>query len=593
MRPNALTSSVSPLPHTTPRLWLHVALGAAQGAGLWALIELADKSLALPYGPLIVALMYATAVAPSAWHFSHDGFANPRTRIGFALAMAVLFAALGAHAAPRVFHPVHDFFPVSFAFVSALLAFVMVCLACGVDAARRRMVYERLFEIAWRNAMLVVVAGAITGLFWMLLWSAASLMESIGLTVVQRIVNHDAFQYPVTGAVLGLSIGLGLTRPEMHATLRRFWFALTVWLLPVALLFAAVWVAALAFTGVEPLFATKRAAMYLLWFCALAVKFVNVAYRFEGEAPAYRAGLARALQWLWLTIPVFLALAGWALLERTVQHGLSTDRLWGGVVWVLLAMYGVGYAVSLLRSGRWMHTVPSTNIAVAIVGVILAAALISPVADSRRLVTADQIDRLKQGKVAPEDFDWHYLAKQTGPYGRDALTRLAAQDNGDTRQQEIKRLAAAALIDYDTVRKPPPQLADARLDATRQIPVKPDGQSLDDTTARWLADPAHNDDEFDTVCLVEPQRCAIWMVDIDNDGEREMVVMSDERGSVQALLYVQSATGWQRQGRLGSYGERHNLAAWLAAIDRGDVQRIPRRWPDVKVGNQTLEVYPY
>jgi hypothetical protein len=240
-----------------------------------------------------------------------------------------------------------------------------------------------------------------------------------------------------------------------------------------------------------------------------------------------------------------------------------------------------------------MHTVPSTNIAVALVGVLLAAALISPVADSRRLVTADQVNRLGQGKVTPDEFDWRYLAKDTGPYGRDALATLAAQDNGDTRQQEIKRLAAAALVDHDTVRKPPPQLADARLEATRQVPVKPDGQTLDDTTARWLADPAHKEEDFDTVCLVEPQRCAIWMVDIDNDGEREMVVMSDTQGSVQALLYIQSATGWQRQGRLGSYNQRHTLAAWLAAIDRGDVQRVPRRWPDVKVGNQTLEVFPY
>ena len=589
-----IVASASPLPHTAPRLWLHVALGAAQGAGLWALIELADKSIASPYGPLLVALMYATAIAPSAWHFSHDGLTHPRTRVGFAVAMAVLFAALGAHAAPSRFNPVHDLFPVSFAFVSALLAFVLVALACGVDTARRRIVYERLFEIAWRNAMLVAVALAITGLFWLLLWSAASLMESIGLTVVQRVVNHQAFQLTVTGAVLGLAIGLGLTRPEMHATLRRFWFALTVWMLPVALLFSAVWVVALAFTGVESLFATKRAALYLLWFCALAVKFVNVAYRFDGEAPAYRASLARALQWLWLTIPVFLALAGWALLERTLQYGLTTERLWGGIVWILLAMYGLGYAVSLRRPGVWMHTVPATNIAVAMVGVVLAIALISPVADSRRLVVADQVDRLAQGKVTPQDFDWQYLARKTGPYGRDALARMAAATGGDTRQQEITRLAASALTDYEPVRKAPPQAVVDRLTATRQIPVKPDGQTLDDATARWLADPANKDDDFDTVCLVEPLRCAIWIVDIDNDGKREMVVMSDQRASVQALIYIRSDTGWQRQGRLDNYGgERLGLRDWLAAIDRGDITRVPRRWPDVKVGNQVLEVFPY
>ncbi|WP_420223715.1 DUF4153 domain-containing protein [Pigmentiphaga litoralis] len=588
-----LIASAPPLPHTTPRLWLHVALGAAQGAGLWALIELADKSSASSYGPLLVALMYATAVAPSAWHFSHDGFAQPRARIAFAVVMAMMFAALGAHAAPPAFQPVHDLFPVSFLFVSALLAFVLVALACGVDMGARRIVYERLFDIAWRNAMLVAVAMAITGLFWLLVWSAASLMESIGLTVVERVVSHQAFQLPVTGAVLGLSIGLGLTRPEMHAMLRRFWFALTVWMLPVALVFSAVWVVALLFTGVDPLFATRRAALYLLWFCALAVKFVNVAFRFDGDTPAYRPGLARALQWLWLTIPVFLALAGWALLERTQQHGLTTERVWGGLVWILLTMYGLGYAMSLPRPGLWMRTVPSTNIAVAIVGVVLAAALISPVADTRKLVTGDQIRRLQQGKVTPQDFDWQYLARRTGPYGRDALTRLAAQDAGDARQQEIRRLAASALTQYDDIPKTPPHSADARADATRKVPVKPDGQTLDDATVRWLADPASKDGDFDTICLVEPHRCAIWMVDIDNDGERELVVMSDVHGSVQALLYVRSATGWQRQGRLGSYGEGPNLAAWLAAIDRGDVQRVPRRWPDIKIGDRTLEVYPY
>ncbi|WP_169788086.1 DUF4153 domain-containing protein [Caldimonas brevitalea] len=121
------------------------------------------------------------------------------------------------------------------------------------------------------------------------------------------------------------------------------------------LLWAAAWLVALAFTGVEPLFATRHAAFYLFWFAALTITFVNAAFRDGRETRSFPDWMAQSLSLAWLAMPALALLGDWGLGQRVPQHGWTEDRLWGAVVGLLVTLYAFGYAASVLMRRRgWM-----------------------------------------------------------------------------------------------------------------------------------------------------------------------------------------------------------------------------------------------
>jgi hypothetical protein len=361
---------------------------------------------------------------------------------------------------------------------------------------------------------------------------------------------------------------------------RQLGLSLAIWFLPLALLFALAWIAALPFTGVQPLFDTRNAAFYLLWFATLAIVFLNAAFQGGQRAPAYPGWLATSMQWAWLTMPVLAVLAGWALLQRIVQHGWTEDRIWAALVWLLVAVVVAGYAASVFRRRRWMSTLPTTNIAAALVLVAAVVALVSPIGDVQRLTVASQLARLRGGAVEPGAFDWNLLARGTGSYGLRALEKIAASAGEDERSKLLAKSASDALRVATVPGAQPLQDPGRALKALHEnIAVRPREASVDERLLQWLA--RADADMEERNCIATPGSCALWLFDMNEDGEPEALLLWERRGSVQALLYAAGPQGWRREGSL--YGPPRPLSAWLAEIDAGRAAPTARKWPDLTV----------
>ena len=563
-------------------------MGVLQGLALWVLYEAVQFEVWPATSPRVFgAAAYAAVVAPLAWYLAHDAFPSQRARVLFAIAMGAAFAGLGAHAGATVRSGALVSWPPSYVLAAVVLGFVAVSLCGAWDFRWRRFDYPRLFELTSRNAVLAVVAAGLTGALWIVLLAGAWLMSSIGIKGLLELYRNPDFWIPVTAAVLGLSFALALARAQMLGVTRQLGLSLAGWFLPLALLFALAWIAALPFTGVQPLFDTRNAAFYLLWFATLAIVFLNAAFQGGQRTAAYPGWLAMSIQWAWLTMPVLAVLAGWALWQRIVQHGWSEDRIWAALVWLLVAVVVTGYAASAFRRRRWMSALPRTNIAAALVLVVAVVALISPVADVQRLTVSSQLARLRGGAVEPGAFDWNLLARGTGSYGLKALAKIAASAAEDERSKVLAKHASDALRLATVPGARPLQDPGRALKTLREnIAVRPAGISVDDRLFQWLARADADSEERN--CIATPESCALWLVDMNDDGQPEALLLWERRGSVQAMLYAQGPQGWRREASL--HGPSLPLAVWLGRIDSGQTSPVPRKWPDLTVGSERFTV---
>lgn len=562
-------------PQSVPDPRLHALLGLAQGLALYAVWK-----FSLEHGARL-ALTQLAVVLPLAWVLLFRSYWGPAARAGLSVAIALVAAGLTWHAVDDSAQRAN--FPWSFYFAQAVFLHVAGTLVAGLDPRGRAFDYPRLFELGWRNALLVPVAALLTGILWALLWAAAWLLSIIGVQELKALLSARATIFIVTSTTFFTAMALVLRRAEALVTLRRFWLSLNTWFLPLALVLALVLVATVGVVGTERLFATRRAGISLFWFVSLAVLFVNAAYQDGHEPPAYPAWLRTALQWFWRLVPVLALLGAWALALRVREHGWTTDRIWAALVALLVVAYSVGYALSLRRD-RWMAALPGTNIAAALATAAALLALLSPLADARRLSVDHQVQRLRTGMVSPEQFDFRNLVRDGGSYGQAALKALA--DDAALPASTRKLAEAARTGGPEAEREQRRELAAANLP---KVAVLPQGASLDPELAKWLT--REKADWSETQCFARPEGCAVWIVDLDGRGEKEAVLLWERQAATTATVYAKEAEGWRKQGQLGG-ALPVSLTEWKAAIETGTIRTAAPVWPDVMVNGKRLGLRP-
>jgi hypothetical protein len=574
-------------------------IGAAQGWCFWGLWQ----SHTLKIWPATDsvsgrAILYLSLALPLAVYLS-EGIATltQRRRLLLLACVAILFPLLGAYSGwiDNVSTNLNPFSGMPFArpsdlFAAGILGFVLIPLLAHVDASAKRWPYRELFETAWRNIILGASAAALTGLFWMVLFAGSALLGLIGLKFAFELITKPIFAIPVTGIAFGTAFALALARAEMLITLRKFQLSLLAWLLPLLMAFILTWVIALPFTGVEALFKTRSAALILLWCVALAIGFTNAAYQDGQTIPPYNKLLRRLLAMAWIALPVVVGIAWWAMSLRIQQHGWSEDRVWGIFVLLLATLYVIGYAASSLRRNSWLGSIGTTNVCVAVVMSLGLIALLSPLADARRIAVDSQLQRLRNQTIASDKFDFDYLRWQAGKYGQQALNTLAAGIDHPNRtiiasrakqilaqkqryqlEAEIKSLTTAELKTRLRMLPAAARPSDALLKAI-QVEAK-------DWQLRRC---------FDT-----ESQCAVWLVDLNSDGAQEAVVLTkntwNDSGSGNARILQKQGDSYHIVGSL-QIPSGIPFSQSIEQIDRGEFRIATPTWNEVELSGQRLRV---
>lgn len=579
--------------HATRAAWVFPArlvLGLAQGLALYLLYRaLQTRTWPVPepfvFAPLVLVALYAPLLISQAM-----GAMRLRTLVVWAVAVTAATFWMGwydrFHAAPITVITIDDqLLPAfsTFFFGFAGLFIAQALIAAGDSEHRIVARYEAYFDAAWKFGLQLALAVVFVAVFWGVLWLGATMFELIKLTFLSQLIKHDWFWIPATALATAAAIELTDVRARLVAGIRSVVLTLLGWLLPLLALIAAGFLVGLFFTGLAPLWATRAAAGGLLGAVAAMVVLINAAYQ-NGEAnPPALLRIAETVAMLALT-PLTL-LAAYALALRVAQYGWTLDRLATLDCTIVAAAYATGYgAAAILKFARPGHMalLEHTNIAVAALVLVLLGMLFNRFTDPLKISTDDQVGRLRAGKVSAVNFDYGYLNRDTGRFGHRALQKLAAAKG--TGDAAIIRDRAQRELD---IGKPAPNVTEP-LSLAHNLSVYPQGQSLPKS---FLAQDWARVSRTATVpsCLtVAELTCEADLVDLDGDGNPEVIVINGDEGYWWGTVMRQDAGGqWTPFATLPS----PHCQGDLEALRTGRFTLVPRPtpvWRDIRIGGHAV-----
>jgi hypothetical protein len=311
------------------------------------------------------------------------------------------------------------------------------------DGGRLRFDYEALHAHSWTNILLWGAAWAFVLAVFLLAQLLAELFGLIGIHALRDLLRKDWAIWLLVGSAFGAAVGLLRDRDVVLRMLRRVATAILSVLTPALALGLVLFVLALPFTGLQPLWNQTKATTPILLFCILgAFVLVNATIGNgpdeEPRSPLLRYG-AMALAVVMLPLG---AVAAISVAKRIGQYGYTPERLWAAMFVLIALAAGLLYIGSVLRRRRdWAAAVRRANIGLALGVCGLALFLALPILSFGAISARDQVARLESGRVAPEKFDWVALRYDFGPSGQRAVQRLARAG----RDAKTRRLAAQVL----------------------------------------------------------------------------------------------------------------------------------------------------
>ena len=455
---------------------------------------------------------------------------------------------------------------------------------------RWRVPYAAHFALAWNNALTLVLAALCVLLVWGVLWLWAGLFALVEVRWFVELFSAQWFVYTLSGLLTGLGLWLARTQQRPIQMMLQTLLVLGRLLLPLLAWVLVFFVLALAFTGVQGLWATQFAAALLMGVLILQIWLVNAVYQ---DGSAAQGPYGRALRWLidasLIAMPVLATLACVAIGLRVRQYGWTLDRVWAaaaaGVLWLYAAGYAGAAAHSLRRGDArtWLQPLAPINQALSLLVLAVLLALQTPVLDGQRIGAASQRERLRADPARATveqlvDLKWRH-----GAHGIAALEALAqdpAFQEGEPRQRlEVARASTtrhAAILDHLQSQKTDLPTAQKRITtpAGMQRPAP-------DWWEWWFQQTQGHG--WAVQCLLRNADCVVLSGDWDQDQQTDhLLCQLGKRGNQECRLSARDADGrWQDQGTVVWPGMGTDEASRAARdlLRAGRIGTQVRRWP--------------
>lgn len=365
----------------------------------------------------------------------------------------IFLLSLGAILALFYFYRLWAMYPLdgNFSIVpSQRLDLIRTCMAvfliipffqCRIATWGWKIPYSDIFFQLCRNLFLMFQAAIVLAVFWGLLFTAGLLFDIVGLHAIPVIILNPVVAAVVTSLTIAISISVALKHPGIDS-LGRWILSVLAWLLPPFSLVSFVFIASLPYSGLNTLWDTGQASSLMLLLQFGTILLANAAWLDGAKSPFTNKYINIIAKISLLLLPVYAVLCLYSLSLRIEQYGLSVDRIQAGFMAIITGVWGTGYAIAVIMR-KWPKAIGRVNIASALFMTFLAAAMNSPILDPYRLAANNQAERLLNGQIAPEDFDYLYMRFSLGRYGNYALEKISGSNH--PRVAFIRRKIAAAM----------------------------------------------------------------------------------------------------------------------------------------------------
>ncbi|MEG0186287.1 MAG: DUF4153 domain-containing protein [Stenotrophomonas sp.] len=444
--------------------------------------------------------------------------------------------------------------------------------------------YAALFERAWQNGLVLLVAAVFTGLAWLLLWLWAALFSVVKVDFFHHLFRERAFIALATGTLAGFGVLIGRTQHRAIQVIRQVLFALCRGLLPLLSFIAVLFALSLPLTGLATAGGYRSQAQEMLTLAVLLVCMVNAVYQRAGIDRPYPALLRRVVEASLLVLPIYAGVALYSLALRIGQHGWTIERFWGVGVAVLTAGYAAGYAVAVVRRGeRWLQGIEPVNRMMCWAVLALAVLGNTPLLDPARIAANSLAARIRADPSALTVNDSRQLQQYNGRPGVDALRSLQKDPaiQADRRAAAIiaqqlngKRGASYTLEDYVEAGVYDLPTLKQRITLAKGSASPPDS---------WWTAVLERLDASD--CVKEDNGCIALQRDLDGDGQQD-VLLCTQGGSwgPRCALHAWEDAQWRKVAEVNFREDDGKAAA--QALRAGQLRLSPSRWPDLSLGDR-------
>ncbi len=564
------------------------AVGLVQGLGFFVLAEVNWNN---SHDIWLMAAATFCLLAPSTFQLTFR--LGPLQRalaasLGFAGLMTLLALWFGWRIALHGEYAFDDYRDVFFWTLPIVAYIAWAFLQTWTDLGERRFPYASLFRFAWSNILIAAIAAAFLGVFWLVLLLWWSLFDLIGIRFFKDLFQESIFAWVFSGGVVGLGIAIARENGKLVPVLRRVVLMLFQVLAPVLAAASLLFLAVLPFTGLQVLWATGSATLVLVCLLFALSLFVNAVVQDGGHPVPF----GRWMNWLMMAtlvaMPVFAAIAIYAVRLRIGQYGLTPERFIGQLIVIVAALHALAYAAAVVpKRGGWAGFVTRVNPWIAAGVVALALLMLTPVADPYSWSARAQVARLLDGKVAAEKFDFGYLKFQLGKPGAAAFEKLKTV-KGQPQQAVIDRKLAEAdkaQSYWDTVGNPNTVEPDELRLIRDKLVVRPAGAAVPDEVLKAVND--QRGWAFRS-CLDDKDQCGVLETDVDEDGQPEYLFLSKGYVLSGPLLY-KDGDGWLMRdpGVPMHPGDNSREGLWDAFL-AGDIELVQPEYYDIRIGKSRL-----
>ena len=500
---------------------------------------------------------------------------NGRAMVKVTLPFALLIGLLGYYVGHQVTPIEHiRFNALLFSFVLTMAIATFKALMYSQQWARgERVTYSALFLWSWRNFLTLSLALLFAGSFWLLLMLWAALFKAINIDFFNDLFEQRWFYYPAIALANGFGIIIFRKLTHIIDTITRLQQALIKFLLVLLSLVSLLFLGALPFTGLEPLWESGGSSL-ILWMQALILFFVNAVYQDEPDNWPYSVWLHRFIYISIAILPVYSLISFYGLSLRIDQYGWSLSRFWAYLIWFLLALFAIGYVWGIAKyRDSWTHQLSRTNVAIGLVVLVVMLSVNSPLLDFRKMVVADQLQRLADNKVTVEDFDLSYFRRHLARPGYEGLQTLKAE-YGETHPGLLIRINA---LYADSNNERPSSTRDEFIAAITL---------LSDNPPEALLTAIYKQETKNHWNIQQTQQYFLQALDLDKDGDQEYLWIEKKYEHTVIKLFFQQDQQW-KSSYLGSFRKDKDSAdQFYQALLAGEIKVAPSRWNDVIIGGQ-------
>jgi hypothetical protein len=404
-----------------------------------------------------------------------------------------------------------------------------------------------------------------------MLWG--ELFRVIEIDFFRDLFREDWFIFPVLGFALGLGMIIFRNLTRVIDNITKLLHGLIKLLLPLIILVAVIFLAALPFVGLDVLWSTGNGTALLLWLLAIILFFTNAVYQDGRETNPYAPFIHRMIFSGLCVMPIIAALSFYGLFLRLNQYGWSVERCWAFVVWFILALLAVGYVIGIVRRrAEWTIDLARVNTAMGLVVLALMILANSPVLDFRKISLNSQLHRVEAGKIELKEFDFWYTKRHLARPGYLAMEEMK-KDIGDSDPELL-----------ELIKNPV-----SRWNARRM-------QNAQDVWADMIYRPEPFEVPESLKLLINQQswvgngsEAVIFQLDLDADGQSEYVLLGmEDPGIAYSQFFYLTDDGWT-VGMLTHPGYRYRDEEVHDMIRNGDIVIVEPRFKHLRIGDVQLQ----